>query len=240
MRKIRAYGRVVIFISSMALYMVVFYLVLPFKKNALEWGLKLRLHWMKLTHRVLGLKIAVKGEVPSEGTLLVSNHQSAIDPIVIMKFIKVFPVGKYEIRKYPIIGFAAEKTGVLFVKRDQKDHRTAIRNQICELLESGRSVLLFPEGTVNEGREVLPLKVGGFSAALKARKPIVPVCIQYHSGDAIWKPGQGLKSHFFEQIENPVLRIDLHFGSPLKVDTPENLAEQARQFMADKQFFTEV
>lgn len=229
----------VLLLFSMTAYLAVFYIILPFQKKQLEWGLRLRYQWMKLAHVILGIKVRVHGNIPQGGTLVASNHQSALDPLVILRFLVAFPVGKYEIRGYPLIGFAAEKTGVLFVKRHLKDHRAEIKNEIKDHLLLNRSVLLFPEGTVNSGKEVLPLKIGGFQSAVQAQKPVVPICIQYHSDLDVWGENDGLMAHFFKQNGKPIVRVDLYFGPPLMSEDPIELAQMSKKFMERNQFYTD-
>jgi len=233
MKKLIAYVRMVVLILSMLAYLFIFFLVLPFKKNSLAWGLDLRLHWMRAAHSILGVKVDVGGELPSKPSLLVSNHQAAIDPLIIMRYTRTFAVGKHEIRSYPLIGFAGEKTGTLYVKREEKDHRKAIRDAITNCLKDGNSVLVFPEGTVNFGRDLLSFKPGAFQSALEAGASIVPVSIRYSSEDDIWHEGDGLLEHFIRQVGKKNVRVSLTFHQPIRGENAIELSLKARATIAD-------
>ncbi len=234
MKKLIAYVRMVVLILSMIGYLIVFFLLLPFKKDSLKWGLALRLHWMRTAHVILGIKVTLKGNPPTTACLLVANHQTAIDPLVIMRYTSTFAVGKHEIRSYPLIGFAGEKTGTLYVKREEKDHRKAIREEIKNCLKDGNSVLIYPEGTVNFGRELLPFKPGAFQSAIDAGVPIVPISIKYSDPRDIWQEGQGLLEHFIQQTGKSKIKATLHFHEPMKGENAIELSVRAREVIGEE------
>lgn len=233
MKKLIAYLRMAVLILSMIGYLIIFFLVLPFKRNNLGWGLDLRLHWMRAAHLILGIQVDVRGELPDKPGLLVANHQAAIDPLVVMRFARTFAVGKHEIRSYPLIGFAGEKTGTLYVKREEKDHRKAIRDAIKNCLIEENSVLVFPEGTVNYGRELLPFKPGAFQSALEAGSSIVPVSIRYSSQEDIWQEGDGLLKHFIRQVGKKNVRVRLTFHQPIRGENAIELSVRAREVIRE-------
>jgi 1-acyl-sn-glycerol-3-phosphate acyltransferase len=226
---LRAWLRMLGLVTSIVLYLLWFYLLLVFKKDQLKWGLKLRWSWMKLAHWILGLKVEVEGDIPDKAGLVACNHQAAIDPLVVMRFIELFPVGKYEIRSYPLIGFAAEKTGILFVKREVRDHRRAVRKKIGEHLKSGRSILVFPEGTVSSDGNLLPFRAGSFGSAMQAGAMVYPVAIAYGDEKDRWQQEDSLYRHFVKQAGKAKTRIRITFCQPLEVKDPEEAALETAQ-----------
>lgn len=229
MNVIRAWTRMVLVILSMIIYIMVFYLFLPLKKDSLKWGLSLRRSWMKLAHGIMGIRVNLLGKVPEGACLVVCNHQSALDPIVVMRYKELFPVGKHEIRSYPLIGFASEKTGILFVNRDERDHRRAIRKKVEEFLGLGRSILLFPEGTVSAGSNLLPFRPGSFQSAINAGVPVVPTAILFKSSDIPWKDGDSLYRHMISQLGKRRIDANLIFLDPVHGLEPSELAANARE-----------
>lgn len=221
---VRAWVRVILLISSIVLYLCLFFIMLPFKRDSLNWGLRLRWSWMKVAHAILGIRLQLKGNIPNFPAIIACNHQSALDPLIPMRYLSLFPVGKYEIRGYPLIGFAAEKTGIIFVKRDLRNHRRAVRKKIAEYLKMGRSILLFPEGTVNLGNNVLPFRRGAFQSAINTDKPVVPTSIQYGHPDDIWQQKDGLMDHIKKQCGKRTTEVTLHFGEPIYETEAESLA----------------
>ena len=55
--------------------------------------------------------------------IFVQNHKSYFDPVTALKLVKAMPVSKAEVSTWPLIGFMADYTGVLFVKREDKQSR---------------------------------------------------------------------------------------------------------------------
>lgn len=220
--------RMIGLVASIAAYILWFYLLLPFKKDQLKWGLSLRRSWMKLAHGILGLRVVVKGTMPKKNGLVVCNHQSAIDPFIPMRYLELFPVGKYEIRSYPLIGFAASKTGILFVKREMRDHRRAVRDKIRVYLSLGRSILVFPEGTVSPDASIMPFRTGAFRSAIEAGRPVYPVAIRYFSLDDRWQDGDSLYRHFVRQVGKRTISVELTFCDSVKSADPDDCAGQAQ------------
>lgn len=221
--------RIALVLLTIVIYIAVFYLMLPFKKDSLKWGLALRRSWMIIAHQIMGIRVNLIGELPKGACLVVCNHQSALDPIVVMRYKELFPVGKHEIRSYPLIGFASEKTGILFVNRDERDHRRAIRKKVEEFLSSGRSILLFPEGTVSSGFNLLPFRHGSFQSAINAGTPVVPVAIVFKSPDIPWKEKDSLYRHLMTQLGKSSIDVDLIFLEPLRGSDPHELSKNARE-----------
>ncbi len=228
MNTIRAWMKMSGLIASIVAYILWFYLLLPFKKDQLIWGLSLRRSWMKLAHWILGLRVEIKGTIPEKNGLVVCNHQSAIDPFIPMRYLELFPVGKYEIRSYPLIGFAASKTGILFVKREVRDHRRAVREKIREYLSLGRSILVFPEGTVSPDGTIMPFRTGAFRSAVEAGRPVYPVAIRYFSADDRWQDGDSLYRHFVRQVGKRSIEVDLTCCDPVEGTDSDVSAEQAQ------------
>ena len=228
MNTVRAWLRMIGLVTSIGGYMIWFYILLPFKRDSLKWGLSLRRSWMKLAHWILGLRVEVKGQLPDKSGLVVCNHQSAIDPFIPMRYLELFPVGKYEIRSYPLIGFAASKTGILFVKREVRDHRRAVREKIREYLSRDRSILVFPEGTVSPDGVVMPFRKGAFGSAADAGRPVFPVAIRYFSTDDRWQDGDSLYRHFVRQVGKQNIKVQLTCCDPVESTDPDECAEKAQ------------
>jgi 1-acyl-sn-glycerol-3-phosphate acyltransferase len=72
--------------------------------------------------------------------LIIANHRSYFDPIVIVSHV-AFPVGKKEVASWPLIGYLC-KISVVFVDRKCQDK--ANNENIKEIINSGNSVINFP------------------------------------------------------------------------------------------------
>jgi 1-acyl-sn-glycerol-3-phosphate acyltransferase len=113
----------------------------------------------------------------SGGVVLVANHVSYWDPVVIACAIsrKVHFMAKSELFNIPVVRYALRISGSFPVRRDISD-RTAIRTA-AKLLEEGQVVGVFPEGTRSHSGELLKPNLGAAMLAARAGVPMVPVAV---------------------------------------------------------------
>jgi len=120
-----------------------------------------RARWLqracRRTLRVFHLHPRVTGPVPTSG-LLVCNHLSYLDILVLGAITPCVFVSKREVNRWPVFGWFASLAGTLFLRREQRLDVARVTREMRGLLESGALVVLFPEGTTSDGREVLPFK----------------------------------------------------------------------------------
>ncbi|HXH30325.1 MAG TPA: lysophospholipid acyltransferase family protein [Bacteriovoracaceae bacterium] len=138
--------------------------------------------------RLLGIEVETQGSVPkgSGGRLLIANHLSYVDVLVLFSRYPSLFVTSVEMGEVPVLGMIAKFAGCFFVER-RKFKRSAegldkeIRS-MNEKLQAGFDVFLFPEGTSSDGRTVLPFKATFFQTALDCNVPLVPLCVKYSVG----------------------------------------------------------
>lgn len=126
-------------------------------------------------------KIEVKGieNIPDEPVLFVSNHRSYFDILVIHTTSTKRPgfVAKKEMESFPLLNWWMKDICCIFL--DRKDMRSGIQmiKDGAELIRSGHSMVICPEGTRNQKEEMLPFKEGSLKMAEKAGCPVVPVTL---------------------------------------------------------------
>lgn len=126
-------------------------------------------------------KIRVAGleNLPHEGGLLVaSNHMSHLDPpalAVTLKDRRLRAMAKEELWKNKLFGAVIQAIGAFPVKRGEAD--TESIRKCIEILKGGEAVIVFPEGTRNDGETMLPLSQGVAMLAKRAGVPVLPVGI---------------------------------------------------------------
>lgn len=138
--------------------------------------------WSRVGLLVAGVKIVVEGaELIPSGTPLIfmGNHQGNFD---IMALFRAVPVrfnwlAKEELFKVPVFGNSMRSAGYIPINRS--DGRQALGSLVkaAELVRSGTSVAIFPEGTRSNDGRLLPFKRGGFILGIRAGVPIVPFSI---------------------------------------------------------------
>ena len=130
---------------------------------------------------------------PNQDYIFISNHQSQMDIPILYAALDHHQIGflaKDTLFKIPVLGRGMRALGAIPVARgnslkSMKTMRTALRK-----LDSGKSVVIFPEGTRNA--ELGPFKGGGIAIALASGRPIAPVVI---SGTERLMPKGTLRIH---------------------------------------------
>jgi 1-acyl-sn-glycerol-3-phosphate acyltransferase len=140
----------------------------------------------KIALAVLGLKVRVEGKLARfSPQLLVSNHLSYLDVLVISAYFPSLFITSVEIKEYPGLGFLARFGGCLFVERRSKAFIGSEVKEIKEALEHGHNVVIFPEATSTDGQSVLPFKNSLFSAVEGWSIRVQPICLQFTEVDGV-------------------------------------------------------
>jgi len=125
----------------------------------------------------LGIRIVATGPNPPAGTLVVANHLSWLDIVVVLASWPSAFVAKREVKGWPFIGVLGDAVGAIWIdRRRPRDLLRVVQLLECAL-QRGDTVMLFPEGTTTNGQSVLPFKSGLFEAAQGARARVLPLSI---------------------------------------------------------------
>lgn len=168
---------------------------------------RLRLEYSETLLSRLNISIETEGteKIEQGGQyLIISNHRSIIDPLIIEiafkgKDIHGLWVSKKELYNSFFFGIFTRNAGTILLDRDSKQ-MSAFFKEIKENVKQGHSISIFPEGTRNTGDEPLSsFKEGSQIIAMKNRLPILPVFIKTNANsvlmDAIKNNTQNLKIH---------------------------------------------
>lgn len=143
---------------------------------------RLSRRWARLFLRLAGCPLTVEGEsnlIRAGPLILVSNHASYLDAIVLMA---VLPptflfVAKQELTRAPIIRTFIRRVGHLTVSRiDLRSVEDTER--IKAALQTGWSVLIFPEGTFSRVRGLRSFRLGAFKVAAETATPVCPIALR--------------------------------------------------------------
>ena len=194
---------------------------------------KVTSNWAKLVMKAAGAKINIIGleNVPKDETLLfVSNHQSNFDIPLLLSCIDV-PKGfiaKKELENWPFISTWMKYINCIFMDRDNlRKSAEAIVDGI-KILNSGYSMVVFPEGTRSKGKPVDEFKGGSFKLATKSKCIIVPITI--NGTYKLMESNKNLvKSADIELVIHPP--IETH---KLDKEELENLPETVHSIISNK------
>ena len=173
-------------------YMIVHYNILRRGERALAAGdmdtveqiVKANIpRWSRGILHVTGARMTVEGRenIPAGPCVFVGNHRSYYDiPLLLAGLDRPHGIlAKEELEKIPLLNRWMKLLGCVFVQRD--DVRASVRalNDATAIVESGRSFIIFPEGTRYKGEEggAGEFKQGAFRIAVKTGAPVVPVAI---------------------------------------------------------------
>ncbi len=178
-----------------------------------------------------GVRPTVRGALPTQPSLLVANHMSYFDPVVLSSLLPLTAVAKNEVGSWPLIGEQCKRYGVLWYERENALSGARVLRQMMRSLDSGVSVLVFPEGTTTYGESVLPFKRGSFGAAQLAGVPIVPVALRYENASAAWVGDQAFLSHYVRAVSKRYTRVRVEFLPAIGSAgaSPSELAERSRE-----------
>jgi 1-acyl-sn-glycerol-3-phosphate acyltransferase len=132
-----------------------------------------------VTTVLFDLKVSGKEHIPKiGGVLLLSNHQSYLDPVLIGVQLRrpLSYLGKSELFRNPILSWLFRSLNAVSLRQGAGDIH-ALRETI-KLLKEGQILTIFPEGSRTETGELLPLQPGFALVVRKAEVPIVPVAIE--------------------------------------------------------------
>jgi len=163
--------------------------------------------------------------------IVACNHLSFLD---IPTLFRVLPlnlhfIGKHQLKKVPFIGWYMQATGMIFINRENNRAASKSLDDAALLIRNGKTVLIFPEGTVSENKVIKTFKKGGFSLAVKSEVEILPVSLKGTSD--IWPIETNTKFNRGTvkiNIGKPISSIDCNLNdlrkdTQLKIETLQRL-----------------
>ncbi len=198
-------------------------------------ALETRKRWARKAIKLLGIKLEVSGNPEIKGACLyIGNHRSYIDPIVALTEVPAWPVAKAEVASWPIFGIAAKMTGILYVKREDRNSRASTLKAIEQLLEEGHQVLIYPEGTTHLEPFTRNFRPGTFKMAANKGIPVVPMAIHYADPLDAWVGSQTFPPHFMRTFGKKTIGVILAFGEPLIHEDPKTLMQETKSWIDER------
>jgi 1-acyl-sn-glycerol-3-phosphate acyltransferase len=226
-------------------FLLVTLLLIPWQESALRLGLKRRKTFPHRYHRFLcrlfGIRVTVLGApVQSHGVLMVANHTSYFDILVFSAAARVSFIAKHEVAAWPLFGTLARLQETVFIERDKRSQTVNMRDVIRQRLVDGDALILFPEGTSDDGNRVLPFKsallgaaeteIGADELGRPRHAPVQPVTISYVGFYGLpmgrdmrpffaWYGDMDLVPHLWEALTAGPFEAVVEFHPPLSIDS---------------------
>ena len=201
--------------------------------------------------RIAGIDIVVRGEPARPGpVLVVSNHSSYLDIMVLGALIRGSFVAKSEVAGWPGVGVLAKLQQTVFIERKARSTAARQRDDMKARLEAGDTLILFPEGTSSDGNRTLPFKTALFAVAGTRidGKPLTvqPVSVTATRLDGLpmgfafrpfyaWYGDMDLAPHLWQAFSAGRMEVVVEFHAPVTLDafsSRKALAEHCHRAVA--------
>ncbi len=139
----------------------------------------IRRAWAKMQQYLIGYKLKVIGKPDSDANMLLINHQSLLDIVVLEEIhpANLAWVAKKEIAQIPFWGKILSVPNMISIDRNSKSSLIKLFKDVKERLKDNRVIAIFPEGTRGRGDKLLKFKDGTKVLAEKLNLKIQPVVI---------------------------------------------------------------
>jgi 1-acyl-sn-glycerol-3-phosphate acyltransferase len=146
----------------------------------------------------------------SSGGVLMSNHESHLDPPTFIYLSKNYPLHflvKHTLFYFPIFGQSLWAMGHIYINRSNRANAFQSLEKAAQSIADGKRIYVFPEGTRSRDGRIQKFKKGGFHLAIKAKVPIFPAAIS--GTNEILPPG------WVNHGAGPIVVL---FGKPIPTD----------------------
>ena len=136
--------------------------------------------WAMQLLRIWDIDLEVRGKPVTTGpALLVCNHISWLDILVIHATRHCRFVSKSELRGWPLLGTLATGAGTLYIERAQRKDAMRMVKDMAQSLRNGEVLAVFPEGTTGDGIGMLPFHSNLIQSAIEGDAPVQTLALQF-------------------------------------------------------------
>lgn len=173
--------------------------------------------WLRRGAAILGVRALARGRPADRPALMVANHISWLDILVIATHSECGYVAKAEVSGWPLLGWLAQVGGTEFIARGSHKDLKRVLARLVRRLNDGESLSLFPEGTST--RSALPQRFRSrlLQAAVEAKVPVQPIAIHYgaHLPRAAFAGDDDFVSNLWALLGGDPVRVEVMFLPPL-------------------------
>jgi 1-acyl-sn-glycerol-3-phosphate acyltransferase len=236
MKIARATVRLVALTCVTAVLSALFLTLRPFMRSrALAWRNWNVRTWARAIIRMLNIRIHTTNDGPRAPFLLVSNHLSYIDIVVLASQLNCAFIAKSEVADWPFVGRMGAWIDTIFINRQRKKDVIETMNRMHRLIDAGLGVVLFAEGTSTSGRQVSPFKSAILELAAQREVLVHYASISYATSTeetsadqaVCWWGDMTFPDHFFRLLQLSGFEAIVTFG-------PEPLVADDRRVLASK------
>ncbi len=223
---------------ALVLFAAVIVLLLPLQIAAVRfgwsWQRPVAVFFHRLVARLLSIRVHPTGHMAHERPLMiVANHISWTDIIVLGSIGYVSFIAKNEVRDWPLFGTLAGLQHTVFVEREARAKSGEQAGEIARRIKDGDPMVLFPEGTTGDGNKVLPFKSSLFAAVHMVAEEahgdavfVQPVSLSYvrvhglpmgrvHRRMISYVGSETMGASLFRLLKGNAIDVDVRFARPV-------------------------
>lgn len=178
--------------------------------------------WALAMLKIVGIELLVRGTPVAQGpALLVANHLSWLDIVVLHASRYCRFVSKSDIKHWPLVGTLAGGAGTLYIERESRRDAHRVVHHMTRQLQLGDVLAVFPEGTTGDGTRLKPFHANLLQAAISAHAPVQPVALHFvdaATGQTCFAPryidDDSIFVSIWETLNVRHLRAEVTFGEP--------------------------
>lgn len=225
--------RLIVFVLFISILSFAFYIASFFmsEKAAQKNALYLRDFILKVVNKIIGIRAIITGDLPATSGLIIANHRSYFDPILIVTHMNAFPVGKEEVASWPLIGYLCKISGVIFVERECQNSRDMTCQKIKQTINEGHSVINFPEGTTTTLPTTTTFNYGSFRTATQIKAAIIPVAIDYKILSDAFVGNDTFIPHFLKCFGKRTTEIKITYFPPIFSEDADYLLKTSKDII---------
>lgn len=176
--------------------------------------------WARRALQILRIELQVQGSLADGPLLLVANHISWLDILVLHAGGYCRFVSKAEVGRWPVLRHLANVAGTLYLERGSRRDALRTVHTMADCLRQGEVLAVFPEGTTSDGSTLLPFHANLLQAAIVAQAQVQPVALSFtdasgrHSRAPCYVGDDSLTGSLWRTLCANGLVARLHYGPP--------------------------
>lgn len=179
-------------------------------------------HWAMQLLRIVHIELEVTGQPPACGpVLLVANHLSWLDIVVLHAARHCRFVSKDDIKHWPLVGTLSDGSGTLYIKRESSRDAHRMVQTMAQRLQASDILAVFPEGTTGDGTALRHFHANLLQAAIDAQAPVQAVALRFvdaATGAQTHAPRYAdqdtLAGSVWRTLSAPPIRVVIDYGAP--------------------------